>query len=311
MFNCEWDMSPYLFFARPELRFVDIGDPRPLMRKSPRLFALRTELQAGKAAYPYGVIRYAFGSDYVFCRNSVIINQLMDDPYFRRIFPPPQTRVAENTPVLFELRPTPLPNFVKKYDISFQSQLTRKRFVPGPLPEGVSWSPVRFAGLLNEIQRSPFLDIHRWLNDNTSNYMTAGSKAGLLCAFVRPSALELKQHSGAEWLGLGNTALAQLWWNHKPFFISDLPEPSFRLVNHLVPLPHPLTVSDDITALVCSPKSTLTFGVAFSFWNDHDLEETCRWKGKESFGPKHIKGWELTGQVPKACLSWLAVKPYH
>ena len=69
VFNCGWDDSPFIFYLRPDLKFVDALDPSLIFHSSPALFFGRQELFSGRITDALGLLRGSFGSDYVLCRN--------------------------------------------------------------------------------------------------------------------------------------------------------------------------------------------------------------------------------------------------
>ena len=80
VFNCEWALSPYVFYTRPDLRFVDILDPALLWVHHPQKYALRQRLIAGMSRQPADDLRQVFDADYVFCTKDALLTQLRADP---------------------------------------------------------------------------------------------------------------------------------------------------------------------------------------------------------------------------------------
>ncbi|MCX6116349.1 MAG: hypothetical protein NT027_02315, partial [Proteobacteria bacterium] len=58
--NCNWDLSPYLFYARPDLRFVDILDPSLLYARNSELYSMRKSMLSAEAPDAWGLLREGF-----------------------------------------------------------------------------------------------------------------------------------------------------------------------------------------------------------------------------------------------------------
>lgn len=80
VFNCEWAFSPYLFYSRPQLRFVDILDPTLLWVHDPAKYLVRQRLIAGQSTQPADDLRQVFDTDYVFCTTDALLAQMRADP---------------------------------------------------------------------------------------------------------------------------------------------------------------------------------------------------------------------------------------
>lgn len=80
VFNCEWALSPYVFYARPQLRFVDILDPALLWLRDPQKYLVRQRLIAGQSPQPATDLREVFDADFVFCTHEALVAQLRADP---------------------------------------------------------------------------------------------------------------------------------------------------------------------------------------------------------------------------------------
>jgi hypothetical protein len=85
--NCSWSSSPYIFYRRPELRFVDILEPALLRLIAPNLSDLRLKLRKGKVPDPFKVVKDDFHADYVLCSDPALYDQLDRDSRFRKLFP--------------------------------------------------------------------------------------------------------------------------------------------------------------------------------------------------------------------------------
>lgn len=101
--NCDWGIGAYVLYARPDLRFVDLLDPRLLRRADPEHFKMLTALKAGRVADARGLIHEGFGAQYVLCERADLNRQLTLDPSFEPLFASRASdiqlfRVAEQTP---------------------------------------------------------------------------------------------------------------------------------------------------------------------------------------------------------------------
>lgn len=290
VFNCEWYVAPFLLYKRPDLRFVDIGDPVGLERKFPQASLLRDRLRDGILPYPYGIARFAFGADYVLCESPAIISQLETDPAFNRLYPEkfiPKESRERGALFLYELAREPVSNEVMD-------------FLASPLPPGPreiarepstvdtrEWKAVEFGpSELKPSQRSPYIDLVRWMK-YLGVYQEV-SPASSLCAAIKPAPEEMSRHAGANLVGFGGGKEINLWWNGKLLFTADSPHPVPRRLEHLVALPRPLRAGDQMVAIVCAPGNAPHFGIGMSLWKNEELEKLCRVKAKDG--------------DPKACL---------
>lgn len=265
VFNCEWYVPSLLYYRRPDLRFVDISDPTWLKNTSPALFSLRNQLAEGKIAYPYGVIHYAFASDYVLCNRVPIVLQLEKDPHFRRLYPSQEIVDKSFTEPLFfvyEVTPHAITNLAFNFETQ-QKEPGHWKALPRPtdLPKN-QWSPYINLNLADE------KSIH------TTTEMTTQEK----CVTVRPTQDELTHHQGASILGLGGGERIDLSWNKRQLFSSRTRPSKPNWLQILVPLPGKLLPNDELEARVCSRMNSPLFGFALSFWTQDELENTCRHK---------------------------------
>jgi len=76
VFNCEWDAAPYILYAQPTMRFVDILDPALLWIHDPAKYAVRQRLIAGRSPAPVTDLRQQFKADYVLCASAAMNAQL-------------------------------------------------------------------------------------------------------------------------------------------------------------------------------------------------------------------------------------------
>jgi hypothetical protein len=80
VFNCEWDAAPYILYARPDMRVVDVLDPALLWLHDPLKYALRQRLIAGQSPTPGADLREYFKADFVLCASAALNEQLKAEP---------------------------------------------------------------------------------------------------------------------------------------------------------------------------------------------------------------------------------------
>jgi hypothetical protein len=101
VFNCEWEAGSYIFYERPDLRFVDLLEPTFLFQASKTKYEARKSLVAGAFADPHAILRGVFKADYVLCAAGPLTQQLQSKPEDFRARPG-----TRNDPLrLFVVRP--------------------------------------------------------------------------------------------------------------------------------------------------------------------------------------------------------------
>ena len=80
VFNCEWEAGAFIFYDRPDLRFVDLLEPAFLWTVSKEKYMVRQGLLQGAFADPHLVLRGVFKADYVLCGAPKLIRQMDADP---------------------------------------------------------------------------------------------------------------------------------------------------------------------------------------------------------------------------------------
>lgn len=104
VFNCEWDQSPYIFYKRPDLRFIDILDPGLLFFHDKIAFSARQRILRGEAENLYQELKVGFGANYALCSQPVVVKQMQSDVRFRQLYPHSSNTMAA-LPHIFELVP--------------------------------------------------------------------------------------------------------------------------------------------------------------------------------------------------------------
>jgi hypothetical protein len=266
VFNCFWDSTPELFYARPELRFLDILDPSFLRLAAPVEEDARAQLLGGGVVDAYGLLRDLFGARYVYCGAGALVDQLEVDPRFARIFP---SKKASGDWFVYELVPKPERHLVDSYEVSNVDE-SRATELQGLEPDGsLEWRPA-----FSESRKTvPYLDLRK--ADKVPE-LAKGGEPKTRCHWVRPARDGLSPFEGAELVGLGGGPNLRLWVNGRREFQSVGAPGGAALVQVLVPLERPLGRNDRFEALVCSPAGTSYEGVALSFWKRQDVDQFCK-----------------------------------
>ena len=101
VYNCSWLLGEFLIYRRPDLKFVDLLDPRLLQHVSPEKFEMKRRLLLRDLDYPYRVVKEGFGADYFFCGDADVNDWIEKDARFMRIYP----RVAGSRVRMYRLAP--------------------------------------------------------------------------------------------------------------------------------------------------------------------------------------------------------------
>jgi len=88
VFNCDWNYGGFLLYARPDLRFVDLLDPRFLL-VDPALFEAKRLLDLDAIEEPADVMRSLFRADYALCAEGALSHDLERDAHVRVVFAGP------------------------------------------------------------------------------------------------------------------------------------------------------------------------------------------------------------------------------
>src|SRR5271154_895359 len=68
VYNCDWNYGSFLLWQRPDLRFVDLLDPR-FLEVAPEKFEAKRHIDLGDEPDVPGVLVRLFHADYVLCSN--------------------------------------------------------------------------------------------------------------------------------------------------------------------------------------------------------------------------------------------------
>ncbi len=87
VFNCTFNTGPYLLQYRPDVRFIDLLDPRLYRNVTPENYKLRNLLVHGQLRDPYTVLTKHFKASYVVCMRPGLLRQMNADQRFQRLYP--------------------------------------------------------------------------------------------------------------------------------------------------------------------------------------------------------------------------------
>lgn len=272
IYNTEWDFSPFIYYLRPDLRFLDILDPSLLYFAAPGPFRARDDLRKGILGDPYGMIRNAAKAEYVFTNDGPLNEALRADPGFQQLYP--KGALVGTLPALFRLRPEPPAEFVRNLEVSQLGRYNGKE-----LPKPGSGADSK----LFELARSSYLDLAAAMGKRSS-----AEDAALYCGLVKLPAAEVAARAGAAFVGLGGGQGIELFRNGKPLFRTFPRYSEARSVQVLVPLSPPLAKSDRLEALVCSPSNARFWGLSVSLWTRKQLDSACAWKTEKTGPPSQL-----------------------
>ncbi len=312
IFNCEWDVTPYILDSRPKFSFVDILDPSFLYMANRDLHTQRESLREGRIVDPYALIRAA-GYDHVLCRAPDAIAQLERDPNFVRIFPEKSGDISGHNGgnALYAVVPRRDPRFVEAYEgvplesLDASSMAGFATQAPSP---GLPWRKLELptVGEAQLATQAVFLDLRKELK-KVSQDRAEKAPTQVSCFAVRPAKDQAALQAGRVLIGVGGGRNVRLWLNGKPLYSSQVALPGPRLVSELVRLKRPLRADDRLEAIVCSQAASSYMGLALSFWTDGELAETCKRK-KYAASPALAdeRGWSDVGGLESSCLGPIA-----
>ncbi len=292
VFNCEWETGAFLFYRRPEMRFVDILDPTFLPKANPTLAAQRQLLFEGKLL-PYNVIRGQFSADYVVCRNPSLTERLDRDPFFVRLFPPPPDPIRQEVAgysAVYAVNDKMMRHFVKSIATS-----TEKNKPETNVSRDLSSPP----NLTPDPQSMPYWNLIALATKHIPDEATA-------CFEMTLPSEELDKFKGSEWLGIGGGPLVEVWWNQTPLFKSVDNNGDVDYLRDLVALPQALKTSDKLVFKVCSRREDSYHGAAISFWMANEMAAVCAQKGYPEPARDAIK-WRFGMPKKPHCLGRIAL----
>jgi hypothetical protein len=290
VFNCDWDRAPYIFYVRPDLRFVDILDPSLLYFANPSAYHSIEELQQGTLPDAYGLIRNAFHADYVLCGDPSIADQLRNEPGFRQIYPkvvdPSQSPLVQS---IFRVLPGPTKELVRSISITEPGIFDRAK-IASLTPPALDDQRREF-----DLEKSPYANLSAYKKP-----IYEGESA--FCSFVTPSKEEVKRLAGADFLGLGGGPGFKVWRNGKPLFTTRAAFPNAKSIQVFLPLNPPLSATDHLETFVCAYPGVKFWGIELSFWTKKGIRDACNEKNADLTSTAADSSWPFEGIQLLTCL---------
>lgn len=306
VFNCEWDVGPYIYFGRSDLQFIDILDPSLLYFRNPQAYNAREELKKGIVSDAYGLIKNAFKADYVVCYTPSVVAQLQMDPGFIQLHPTLSTTpIYERSLHVFAVKETAPAGYLSQGKISFWKDITTKNFEHAT-PATATVQKERDFNMAN----NRFINF-AFLNKSESIYSKAVNekKDGAFCAAFTPSAQDLAKYVGADYLSLGGGRNLRVWRNNKLLYKSGIGFPLARISQVVIPLTEKLRAADHFTFVACSSKAANYWGLSAAFWHKTQLAQLCEQKKNDR--PMNEKTVDTEGALTslplETCIGPLAV----
>ncbi len=323
VFNLNWDMAPYIFYHRPDLKFVDLLDPTFLARKHPDLYDIKQRIQNGQHPDPWLAIRGDFNADYVLSYNSDAI-VAFNNPLFERLPNPHQAEQSGTSHFrLYKVKQTRPNRFVTQYQIGLTAvdesafKLSQSDLSPNLVTLTTSWpaQPKQADPPSNpdpSLQRV-FLDMFgAWLEQHPNQSSVLDPQKTTICMRAKPQTDQL-QHlmataSKIKYLGIGGGPILAAWNGTQPLFKAPITG-DIRTINHLLDVT--TLGTKDLMALefmVCAPPNGNLSGLTVSLWSAQDIESTCR-KSQSTTPIKPSPHWAYEIPATETCLGMKILAP--
>jgi hypothetical protein len=300
VYNCDWDRSPFIIYKRPQAKVVDILDPSLIFFFNPAVYEIRQQIRDGRVGDTRGLLMDQFKADYVFCVNPAMSATFLRDPHFEPIFPKAKdTNDSRNMyPYVFRILPEKNDRFVNSMDVSFYALRPLKEF------RNIRREEAKSASESLRLEKSNFVNLDGiW---RKTNKPTDLAEEQALCSLVTPNKDEMMRLRGANFIGLGGGRNLRLWRNGKELFESGSGYGRSAMIQVLVPLDPPLSVTDSIEVMSCSSNKGSYWGVALSFWRFEELAKICAEKGMSTGNLDRPYEWKYTGILQETCLGPVA-----
>ncbi len=296
VFNCEWDRTPYLYWARPEAAFLDLLDPSLFHSRDPQRSDLRELFKRGYVPDPRRMIAEAFKADYVYCYWPLAVQQLQKDPGFRQIYPKVSSDLSTkfNVTHIFEVIKSPPPQFVRRW--------RWERWLNVPVDQ---YQNITSLNAKKSSSQETKLESTHYLNLGSLSLEREGEKFAR-CASVHIPEDQLRP--GATLLGLGGGRNLRAWRNGRPLFASRSAYEKTGAVQVLIPIPA-VKRGDHFEIVACSSSAAPFWGVVASLWTRRELDEICEKKSadRDLRTPHWNREWGFSASPQETCLGPLAV----
>lgn len=305
--NCNWSQSPYIYYFRPDLSFIDILDPSFLYRAEPNLHKLRERFYEGKEVDPYPIVKYGFQAQYTLCDIPELNAKLDADPRFERIFPknPNTTQSAGVRERVFRLKDDAT-YFVRNYEYQIQDIKSLKQMQGLTKPPTDSWQSFSLADKTRKPAIQDYFNFTTLLPLDLSIQDQQLRSNSLQCVWVRPQISDVQKSQSAQFLGIGGALNIRVWLNGQNLFQSRGEEFRGRMIDLLIPIGS-LKSQDRLEALICPSPQAPFFGIALSFWQKPQINKICEEKLSDlRFDVSVPLQWKYWGATSRTCLAPIA-----
>ncbi|MEK7691522.1 MAG: hypothetical protein AAB425_10940, partial [Bdellovibrionota bacterium] len=299
--NCDWDVSPYLFYRRSDYRQLDLLDSMFLYRANRGLHELREGILNGTVLDLAGALKSEFGARYFLCRHPEVHAYFDADPRFERVFP--NDKFKSTFQSLYGLRDVSRLRSVSAFEGYRLPRATdsksRRNAVPDP--RNPAWTALQLS-----TPDAPGIDLLRAFGDRKEDDDVT-KVASVQCYWVRASSKELaKFQSPVRYLGLGGGPNVRLWINGVPTFTNSGFTLNRRISHFLIPLPAHQSVRR-LEALVCREPKQPFADLVLSAWSEESLRMAC--ETRDSSKPKSVESttWTHTEFSRQTCLGHIAL----
>ncbi|NDD92048.1 hypothetical protein EBZ37_08190 [bacterium] len=304
IFNMEWDVSPLVLYARPDVRVVDLLDPSFLVQHDRPLHEAREAIARGDIVDAQGYLSEAFQADYVLTKNPGLALRFDGDPLLERVFPKQGSKYP-GPERLFRLNAKNRQHLLSEFNPPRGARGLRISQFPKLTPESSSFKP-----FTKSLPEAPvYLDFAK-LFDPPQDRQAEPSDDAMKCVSIEPSIKERAKWVGRSILGIGGGRNVRIWLNKKPFYHSITMSNSAQVVHQLIDFGRALRPQDEIQAVVCSRESSPVFGLSLSFFSESELSDLCerkQWKAPETL--EDARPWQQLGRTRLSCLADFATAP--
>jgi hypothetical protein len=290
MVNCNWSVSPYIMYRRPNLTFTDLLDPSFLFLANKTLHEARADMVFGRMPDYRFIVNDVFKAKYILCDDLLNNLSLDSDPHFERIHPLKNIAKTKETYGIFRVKePTLLPQFQTEFEYSLPDARDNWKPITAEFKTATGSLPTSHMNFLSLLSKEELTEKSDDDKERIAN-----------CLFVRPK--DLTKHIGTNFIGLGGGPNIRLWVNDTPVYENDGEPERQKSVALLVPLEKPLKVSDKIEAMICPGVVQSYFSFTLSFWTEAYLTKMCSERIPPANETDPTTVWKFKGINAKNCL---------
>lgn len=305
VFNCEWDLAPYILYQRPKARVTDLLDPSLLYFANPPLFQAKSKLQQGLVGNPQALLKELFRADYVFCQNPMIVQQLQKDPFFLQLYPKFTEKkfLSESVPHVFRIENLDTEeraSFLKKAKGKFFSQVSEEEFLNlDPTTKPAFEEDLDFAGIR-------ILNFEQFFKNRPEQL---GKGQGLANCVLVQAKDEVREFVGSEYLTIGGGRNIRVWRGNKKIYESGKGFTQNSLIQTVIPLSPKLAADESLNFIVCSGSGANFWSFSASFLNRSQFKELCFWKNSQIYPNAKKIDSDFVGTNPDTCIGSMALQP--